>query len=186
MAENAQRRRADLLVANGRNGVRFRPSIPIARSPRTALARTPVPPEEACLGALSAQLRRSRPPSAMSPSRRFETSLKSLKCATSGHSRMLRRAERARRGTLIAMALIPLSTHTFARHPSAAFARIMPKKPIAGMTCERCSRHLRSVASAARIKSASPTSAMRCVDGSNRAAAPASSRPAVRKRQPLG
>src|ERR1700722_5550617 len=51
----------------------------------TAMARTPVLPEATPEGALSAQLRRTRPRFAMSASRRFETSLKRLKCAKSSH-----------------------------------------------------------------------------------------------------
>ena len=59
-----------------------------ARGATAAMARTPVVPEATAVGALSAQRRRTRPRSAMSASRRFETSLKRLKCANSGHSSM--------------------------------------------------------------------------------------------------
>jgi hypothetical protein len=56
-----------------------------ARNGVAALALTPVLPEATSVGAFSAHLRRPRPRSATSTLRRFETSLKRLKCANSGH-----------------------------------------------------------------------------------------------------
>jgi hypothetical protein len=52
----------------------------------SAMARTAVLPEAALVGALSAQLSRSRSRPAMPAQRRFETSLKRLECANTGHS----------------------------------------------------------------------------------------------------
>jgi len=60
--------------------------LSLARNGMAASARTPVLPEPTLVRALPAQLRRTRPRSAMSASRRFKTSLKRLECANCGHS----------------------------------------------------------------------------------------------------
>jgi hypothetical protein len=59
-------------------------------------------------------------------------------------------------------------------------------KAVGGMRCAKPSDTLRRVASAARIKSASPTSAMLHLVGDNSAPEPAGARPALRERHPLG
>ena len=151
-----------------------------ARSRDGSQARPGVPPRRPGEGALAA-LRRRAERGRLGPGRRLGSVDRAGRVGRSHGERESRRPCAAARSRIPSRRQIHPS-----QSPSAAFARRMPKKPIAGMRCERRSRHLRSVTSTASIKNDSPTSAMRRVDGSNRAAAPASSRPAVKKRQPLG